>query len=194
MTPHPQPAAKPKRRWFQFSLRTLLIGTAVVGAFLGVMLRWIAPAQRQRAAVLIVERLGGKVEYEKAAPGESWFAHKLRRWLPRYFFDAVVTLYFRSAVADKDLLCLSRFKQLEGVCLIGTEATDAGVRYLSELERLTYVELDGTRITDVGLAHLSGLTQLQCLTLDCTEISDAGLQAAKKPLKIKSQCVTRRLP
>jgi hypothetical protein len=24
-----QPAAKPKRRWFQFSLRTLLAGTAV---------------------------------------------------------------------------------------------------------------------------------------------------------------------
>lgn len=29
MTPIPQPATKPPRRWFQFSVRTLLVGTGM---------------------------------------------------------------------------------------------------------------------------------------------------------------------
>ena len=47
MEAHPKDvtAPKPKRRWFQFSLATLLLLTLVCAIALGL---WVAPAERQR--------------------------------------------------------------------------------------------------------------------------------------------------
>src|SRR5687768_7284199 len=76
---HKPAAAKPRarRRWFQFSLRALFVGVTVIGVLLAVGLRWIAPAQRQRAAVQMVERLEGFVVYADAEADEGW----LTTWL-----------------------------------------------------------------------------------------------------------------
>ena len=45
-------APKPKRRWFQFSLATLLLLTLVCALVLAL---WVAPAARQRRAVVFVK-------------------------------------------------------------------------------------------------------------------------------------------
>src|SRR5262245_13049842 len=76
-------AVRPPRRWLQFRLRTLLIGTAVVAVFLGVAVRWIAPAQRQRAAVRWAAAVGGWAVYRESPTDQSWLVTKLRSLLPR---------------------------------------------------------------------------------------------------------------
>ena len=60
MTPAPQPAAKPKRRWYQFSLRTLLVVAPLLAVFLGVVVR---RAEQQRRAVRAIQMLDGRVLY-----------------------------------------------------------------------------------------------------------------------------------
>ena len=154
------PAAKPtlKRRWFQFSLRTLLIGTAVIGGVADRGLRWIAPAQRQRAAVQMVERLGGSVTYADAQAKGSWIVTRLRDWLPRDYVDNVVGVSFiMTQVADADLVHLNGFRNLVQLELSGTAVTDEGLTHLRGLTLLRVIYLDGTQVTDVGLIHLKGL-------------------------------------
>jgi hypothetical protein len=59
---------KRKRRWFQFSLRTLLIATLIVAipcAWLG---RKIAQKQREREAVEAIVKAGGIVCYDYQKP------------------------------------------------------------------------------------------------------------------------------
>ena len=50
-----------RRRWLRFSLRTLLLLTAVIAAWLGVQ---VNKAQKQRAAVAAIQEAGGKVHYD----------------------------------------------------------------------------------------------------------------------------------
>ena len=84
-------AAQPRanRRWYQFSLWSMFVWVAVIAVLLTVGLLWIAPAQQQRAAVQMVERVGGKVHYAKPPTNVGWLTTHIRMWLPRDYFDAV---------------------------------------------------------------------------------------------------------
>ena len=85
-----QPApSKPRRRWFQFSLRTLLVAVAVVAVRLALTAN---AARKQRAAVAAIEALGGSVRYEheqnspslEPLPGPKW----LRELVGEEYFDS----------------------------------------------------------------------------------------------------------
>src|SRR5687768_10143976 len=119
-------AAKPKRRWFQFSLATLLLLTLACAVVLGL---WVAPAARERRAVEFVEGLGGHVEYadegDEAALAPAW----LRKWLGPDYFQSV-----------------------RGVALYHTQVSDAGLAQLKELTTLEGLHLGGTQVGDAGLA------------------------------------------
>ena len=75
--------AAPKCRRYQFSLRTMFVWVAVVAVLLTVGLRWVAPAQRQRAAVKVIERVGGSVLYADPQKDERGMTTWLRDWLPQ---------------------------------------------------------------------------------------------------------------
>lgn len=66
---------KRRRRWFQFSLRFLLIAVLVVGVLLGVRTRRI---QRHEQAIVAIESLGGSVsvEYDRPAFLPDWVDDK----------------------------------------------------------------------------------------------------------------------
>ena len=49
-----------RRRWLQFSIRTLLVLVTLLCVALSL---WIVPAERQRRAVEAIEKLGGIVFY-----------------------------------------------------------------------------------------------------------------------------------
>jgi hypothetical protein len=53
------PAPKPRRRWLQFSLRTLLVLMLVLGCGLGWLAYKIKAAREQRAAVDAIHKMGG---------------------------------------------------------------------------------------------------------------------------------------
>jgi Leucine-rich repeat (LRR) protein len=179
----PESAKKHKRRWFQFSLRTLMIVTmicAIGSAWLG---KKIERKRYEQEAVEAIVSSGGQVLYDYemvkggTPPGPAW----LRKLLGKNLFSEVVlvNLIGRGQASDSGLVVLDRFPQLQELDLLNTKITDAGLVSLRGLNRLQELDLGETKVTDAGLVNLRGLTQLRRLDLAKTAITDAGLVNVK---------------
>jgi len=197
-TAKPQSAEpKPKRRWFQYSLRTLLL--LMLLASIG--MSWFAVkmqrARRQREAVEAIEKLGGWVRFDYQVnqsivlasspppqpPGPEW----LRRVLGDDFFAKVVSADLHNTQAtDAWLEHLDGLPHLQQLNLMGTPVSDAGVQHVERLGELRVLSLDSTQVTDAGLDRLRGLGQLQLLLLCNTKITDAGLMRLKGLRQLQS--------
>ncbi len=163
---------KPSRRWYQFTLRTLLIVVTLVGcgfAWFGLKVR---ESHRQEAAVAAIERLGGRVFYDAEPPGSGL----VRALLGDEFFRNVrqvdLEIY---AVDDADLEHLHGLTRLTRLEIDGTQITDAGLVHLKALTRLEFLDLNNTSISDAGLKQLHELTRLEILELNNTPVTDAGM-------------------
>jgi Leucine-rich repeat (LRR) protein len=172
---------KPKRRWMQVSLRTVLVLVTLVCVALSM---WVAPVERQRRAVAAIQELDGDFSYVKADPASEMFPITfLRRWLPPdYFYEIEYVNLSRSKVTDAGLAHLQGLTSLQGLVLDKTQVTDAGLAHLQGLTSLRGLYLENTQVTDAGLAHLQGLTSLQELYLNNTQVTDAGLAELRKAL------------
>lgn len=162
-------AAKPRVRWFQFRLRTLLVGLTLLAVVPGgYVVYQRAEARKQKAAVDELNELGAEVY---ARP--KWLHSLLVPGAPG---DVVgLGLRNRTRVNDSNLAPLADLSELIWLDLQYTAVTDAGLVHLSGLKKLERLRLDETQITDAGLAHLSGLPNLQVVNLSSTQITDAGL-------------------
>lgn len=181
-TTESQTASPPcKRRWLQFSLRTLLLFMLLAS----IGLSWVAvkmeQARKEREAVEAIRKTGGSVGYDyefspsgnRVVNGKPRTPAWLRRVLGEDFFDSVVAATVNN---DAALEHLKRFKQLRDVNLYGHQITDSGIEHLEALTQLRNVYLYEIAITDAGLEHLKGLTQLEELYLNGTRITDGGLE------------------
>ncbi len=173
---------KPKRRWYQYSLRTLF----VVMTLFAIACSWYAyemhKAAKRRAAIEEIEKLTGEVDYydasESSTLGEppGWFS-----WLRRYYGDEhlgnalAVDLSYEQEVTDGWLANLKVLKNIEHLSLWNTHITDTGLDNLKGLATLKSLVLDGTHITDAGLIHMEGLRNLETLHLGNTQVTDNGL-------------------
>ena len=184
---------KPKRRWFQYSVRTLL----VVVTLCAVLCSWLAVkmrnAERQREAVAAIHKMGGIVIYDwqvdalgrqlpNAKPfGPAW----LRSLLGDDFFASVAELRVHSKEFTdallQDLIPQAKFRR---VSIDDTNVTDGGLEHLKKLTHLTFLSLGGTQVTDAGLAKLDRLTELQILFLDRTRVTDAGMKHLRRLTKL----------
>ncbi len=178
-----QPAGTPPtRRWYQYSLGSLLLVTLSVS--LG--MSWVAvkkeKARRQKAAVEAILRLGSYAgyDYQVDASGEpiqsarrpaaTWW----RDLLGDDFFDRVV---FVEVLSDAALEHVAQLPDTESLRLgCSRKVTDAGLVHLRGLSKLRKLWFGVTRVTDAGLAHLSSLHQLESLEMEFLETSDAGLE------------------
>jgi hypothetical protein len=192
--------SKPKRRWFRFSLRTLLLLMAIacVGfSWFGYKLR---QAERQRAAVESLEKLGISVTYDyqmgsnrfgalqPTPPGPEW----LRKSLGIDFVADVTDLrLFHNALTDSEAEHLQGLTRLKALDLSATQITDAALVHLEGLTQLTKLNLAGTKITSAGLMHLQGLTKLEVLFLTNTQITDSGLEHFRGLKKLKTLYMSR---
>lgn len=181
---------KPKRRWLQFGISTLLLLTLVCAVGLALI---VVPAERQRRAVNYVESVGGRVSYNESHLGPEW----LRKVLGNDYFQTVsrVTLSpsERTQVSDAGMENLEKMTGLTWLNLGGTHVSDTGLVHLKGLRALKTLFLNGTRVSDAGLVHLKGLTALEYLFLDETRVSDTGLVHLKglRGLKTLSLIGTR---
>jgi hypothetical protein len=198
---------KRKRRWFQFSLRTLLVSTIIIAVACGWLGKRIEQKRKDRETVAAIIKLGGIVTYDyqtedlRANPsGPGW----LRDMLGDNFFNEVDGVWLRNAtdadagvanlkgltqlrvlnlwktkIGDGPLLHVKELTQLQELNLEGTSVTDVGLPTLKGLTQLRGLSLARTRVSDTGLDHLKGLAQLQMLLLDNTTIGDAGLENLK---------------
>ena len=179
-------AAKPKRRWYQYSLRTLLVLMALVS----VAMSWLVARcrrGRQCAAVQAIQHLGGLVLYDYQVdvgrdPRRRTAAIRLVHALAGDDLlrsAALVDFSGNTRLTDADLQQLKSLPGLRILDLGGTQITDAGLQNLAGLAQLQDLRLDGTRITDAGLKHLRGLGRLERLSLIGTGVTDAGLEQLK---------------
>lgn len=188
-------------RWYQFSLRTLLVVVLLLSVFFGWFASRVqrASKNRQRLAVLensvaAIEELGGTVvtHYHKTR-SSSWLEELLDDpgdpMDPIGVLTVKVVWFDRSKVTKADLqrarLTDAHLEHLKGMTTLEelsfayTGVSDTGLKHLKGLSKLRRLCLCGTKVTDAGLEHLKGLTQLKSLTLSNTDVTDDGLQHLK---------------
>jgi hypothetical protein len=158
---------QPKRRWYQYSLRSLFLLTLLVALGMSWLTVTMRSQRQQKAAAEAIEKAGGTVNYET-----TWLGKLLRD-------DSLVKVTAvglpRGSATDPALVHLQGLSQLQLLELTGTQVTDAGLMHLQGLSQLQRLFLDNTQVTDAGLVHLQGLSQLQTLWLGSTKVTDAGL-------------------
>jgi hypothetical protein len=190
---------KTRRRWLQFSLRSVLILTAV----LAVVLAWGNRVVTRYNARQRIEELPAKVEIEA---GPAWIARWFGTGVGKYFDQVTVidltgcddssapididgrllpnigrqaalrklNLGRMAQVDDRYLAAIAGLGQLEELILDETNVTDDGLRHLSNLRQLRKLSLYAAhRVSDPGLAHLAALNHLEVLDLSETQAADA---------------------
>jgi len=166
---------KPRRRWLQFSLRTLLLGVTVFCVWMGITAK---RARDQRLAVGVIEEAGGRIQYQHETsssdpPGPEW----LRRLIgDDYFFSVDVIIFSNLTVNDTSLASTKSFADLKWLSLTGTQITDTELVHLKDSTDLRFLHLNDTQITDTGLEQLRELTSLQRLHLNNTKVTDEAVK------------------
>jgi hypothetical protein len=161
---------KRKRRWFQFSLRMLLISTLICGIGAGWLGKKIEGKRRERAAVETIGKSGGRVwyDYQRVDSVESRPA-----WRPAEPFGPA---WLRTLLGE------NFFSEVEFAAFPGPDVADGALESLKDLPRLQFLYLGGATVSDTGLTNLKALTQLQGLELHKTRFSDAEVKDLKKAL------------
>jgi len=157
--------SKPKRRWYQFSLRTLLLVMLVfvVGVGWLSILEW-RKAQDQRVLAHLSMGQDMVAEYE---------------------WGRVHKLTLRNPTRD-DLTQLEHLRSLRRLHLTGSGMTDASIEPLKDLPRLHDLSLGATELTDAGLEHITSLTRLRFLSLSSRKVTDEGLKQLKGTRRLRS--------
>jgi hypothetical protein len=180
--------SKSKRRWFQYSLRTLLIFVtlcAVACSWLAVKMR---QARIQREAVEAILKTGCCMvvydyEYDllgnwtlNAQPhGPVW----MRNLLGIDFFNTVIEVGGVESGAREALSHLKDLPKLQTINFVNVEVIDddlKNIQDLTHLQEILFIGVVNTKITDHGLVSLKRLTNLQGLHLTCSGITDNGLK------------------
>jgi hypothetical protein len=199
---------KRKRRWFQFSLRTLLVVVALiaVGCFwFGVKMR---DAAKQKTAVEGILKDGGWVEYsyEVDATGNAIAGAEppVPAWMRKLFGDdffwnvvganvktdtgmeSVAQLpelrllwLAESKITDSGLQHASALAHLDDLCLYSTSVSDMGLKHIRQLQELRTLDISGTDVSDAGLSELESLGELRELIVNATRVTDSGLRNLK---------------
>jgi hypothetical protein len=132
---------EPKRQWFEFSLRTLLI----VVTLCAMPCSWFAvksqQAQRQKEATVAIRGLGGQIIYDweitangglelnPKPTGPLW----LRRMLRDDFRWKVIWVAFRDLRVSDDLLKhLKELPHLQRLYFVGKQPSDEDIRILRQ--------------------------------------------------------------
>lgn len=108
------PKPRPMRRWFQFSLRALLILTTICAVLLGLLARVTYQGRQQLAAIETLEAVGAEMYYgqfsvreTKQHPNPGLSIHFI------WFWYGPTEVMLRNAAADQELAALKSLGKLE---------------------------------------------------------------------------------
>jgi Leucine-rich repeat (LRR) protein len=145
-------------------------------------------------AIADIQKSGGKVDRDEAAPGKPVITVNLgvsqvndAGLEPLKAFPKLQRLTLNNTkITDAGLEHLKPLTGLQKLYIVDVPITDAGLERLKGLSNLRVLSLVGTNITDAGLAHIKGMTNLQEVFLASTKVTDAGIKSLKEALpKVK---------
>lgn len=183
-------AAKPRRRWPRFSVRSLLLLIVLIA----VPLAWkFNQVRNQRLVVAEITNLNGQIIYHHEMrqvrmarqtaepPGPKW----LRALLGEDFFAALVWMEINDPrVSDETIALVSTLPDLKELHIRSDQLSDRGLGHLAGLKTLKYLNLVGRQITDNGLEQIAKFKQLKGLDLNAEKVSDDGLAQIAKLTKL----------
>jgi Leucine-rich repeat (LRR) protein len=164
-------------RWFQFSLRSLMVLLVLICVGIGFLVS--LPMKRQWA-VAALENHGARLKSQPRAP--TWLDQIFGSQLPRVF-DRVAEV--SRVHSNDDLVLLTALPDVENLQLNDARITDAGLAHLAGHSQLKVLSLAGSSVTDAGLLHLRTLTGLEDLSLDGLAISDSGIESIARNVRLK---------
>jgi len=152
---------RPNLRWYQFSLRTLLIAVLVLGVFLGWLGSGLQRARKNRQAEAQIRSVTASrdlgVSYSRAKGEPNWLQKLLGD--PGAIRIQKVRMGWNTENALKHLQGLQDMLHaweldLNPLNSRHVEVTDAGLEHLTEATGLGYVCVAGTQVTDEGVQKL----------------------------------------
>jgi hypothetical protein len=180
---------KRKRRWLQFSLRTLVLAITLVCIWLGFTAN---QAKRQKRAVEALRATGATILYDYQVneygghdlskpspppPGPDWLRNLIG--LDYFATAARVDLHPQDDITDETFDSLANLPHLRCVSVVGLGVTDARIARLGGLNELQAVTVMNSSVTDGGWEFLGHLLHLKRLRLDGPNISDSTLGHVK---------------
>ena len=174
---------KPKRRWLQFSLKTMLVVMTLASVGLG----WLAyernEVRKRHEAIAAIEKSGGGVRFDVEKPFRPKWLRPLLGDDSAGEVESVGYWGAREAITDAGLVHLRGLTKLKWLYLDRhPQLTDAGLVHLQGLTELEDLGLSDTRVSDAGLVHLKGLKKLERLNLWGTRVTEQGISELQKAL------------
>jgi hypothetical protein len=186
MTDPPSPPTKlNKRRWLQFSLRSMLILTALISAWLAF---YYIPSKRADRAAKALQEKGISVCYDyQHVPGTSPFSYSsrvpqpgpalLRKLFGDGLFQHAESINRDHAVLQADDLSpLELLPTVRHISFYACQIGDEHLKHLAGMRLLELLNLSEGQITDQGLSNLAHLTELRTLALAHNQIHGDGLK------------------
>ena len=161
---------KPKRRWFQNRLRTLLALALLTSAGLGLWSNYVRSFRSQAEAAEQLREVGAAIETRAGAP--AWMC-----WLfgGDRFQNVVMVHLEHQKFKAQDLAPLRHLPHLEQLYLAASSVDDVGLAHVRGLRKIKRMSLWKTNVTDDGMANLAGLTSVEVLDIHYTKLSDECL-------------------
>src|SRR5262245_3114736 len=184
-----------KPRWWQFSLRRMIVWVTLLGIALGWLGNEMLRARRQRQIVETIQRLGGKVRYDydpSEIRGTRQHQRSRGRWLTELIgpdlFAPLSGVYFgeNTQLTDDDLKFLAELPRLQAVELFGEGILDKTMKRLVHACRLRDLHLDDTLCTTAAVSRLPAAPSLEYFTLLGVTVNDANMPSLAKMTNLQS--------
>jgi hypothetical protein len=170
---------KRKRRWFQFSLWTLLILTVACAVACGWLGRAFHRAADEDALIDAAQKIEGRVQV--AYSGPDWMGFIYPRRLRRHLIGLSFDLSSGDRRREDVLLCLAGCRELQWLDLGGVPIDEEGLRYVGRMDQLSRLTSTNSSITEAGAAQLARLPNLQELNLSGCHIDNAAIRKLALP-------------
>lgn len=169
---------------FRYSLRSLVVLTAIVGVIAGFFANRHARVANQRMSIAALKASGARVRLEWQSRS---ILDKNLPWLP-YCYIPVGDVQAGGVVSfnDNDLTPILALPEIGVLELRDTSVSDEGIKRLAcaDMMSLRAMDLSGTNLTRDGLLALASLPGLTDVVVSgCTELTAADVDAFRQRCK-----------
>lgn len=139
-----------KRFGIRFSIRTLLIGIALVAILCGLFGTRSMHAVRDRQVAFEIRRLGGRFDYANhmSVSDLPWYSRLITLLVYEEFSRITHVSVDGTAVTDEELAHIASLSDLQGIDISNTAITDVGLDHLAKTRSLRYVNAHNTKLTE----------------------------------------------